>query len=283
MQHIIELYSGNTRATISTRGAELTSLITGDQSIIWKRDDAIWPRTAPVLFPIVGKLKENSFLFEGRKYSLPQHGFARDSEFEVVKQQPNVVTLMLSSPFVTSTNFPFEFELYITFELLENALLIDHEVVALPNEKLFFSLGVHPAFHIETDISNYYLQFDNPIHLDRQYLENGLLNGKMVSYGFTNLLDLSEKLFEEDALVFIKPSCKSIQLIHRPSSQSIQIHAENMTALGIWKKPNAPFLCIEPWWGWADSVTSNSFFEEKPGIHCLENGDKKLFSYSIEW
>lgn len=280
---MILLSAGKAKAEVNSFGAELTSLTTDGNPIIWKRDDIIWPRTAPVLFPIVGRLKDDTFRYGENQFQLSQHGFARDSEFEVVEQTTSSVTFKLSSEGMDKDKYPFGFQLFICFELSDNELLIRHKVVSIPNEKLYFSIGVHPAFHIDGPISDYFLSFNSSFEQTRHYLTSGLLNGTTQQLGNSDSMDLTEELFKDDALIFIQPSCTEISLKHKKTSSHVKVSSENMTALGIWKKPNAPFLCIEPWWGWTDNSNFEDDFSNKPGIHFLEDGNAREFTYSVAW
>ncbi|MDQ3290846.1 MAG: aldose 1-epimerase family protein, partial [Bacteroidota bacterium] len=133
---------------VQEHGAELCSFKNTQTNLeyIWQADPAIWARHAPVLFPIVGKLKDNQYTYKGKSYTLPQHGFARDHAFTLESKTENSLTFLLQQSEASLNNYPFDFRLFISYRLEENALTVAYRVENPSDKNLYFSLGAHPGF-----------------------------------------------------------------------------------------------------------------------------------------
>lgn len=269
-------------AEISSHGAELFGLKKDFKNYIWTVDEKFWNKTSPILFPIVGCLKNNSYTIKNKQYSLPRHGFARNFEFTVTKLSSHSVTFSLSENKQSLANYPFQFELDVCYTLEKNKLTTRYSVKNNSNSKMPFSIGAHPAFAIDSEFENYSLQFENDTNLITHKLEGELFSEKR---GIINLqknsLPLSYSLFENDALVFKKLNSKNLLLL-KDQKPYVKINFESFPHLGIWTKKNAPFLCIEPWQGYADSINSNGNIFDKEGIIILTEDEIYETSFSIE-
>lgn len=269
-------------AEINSLGAELSSLKKDLKNHIWTVDEKFWNKTSPILFPIVGCLKDHSYKIKNKSYSLPRHGFARNFEFTITKISSHSVTFSLSENKQILANYPFQFELEVCYTLEENKLIIGYSVKNNSNSKMPFSIGAHPAFAIDSDFENYSLQFENDSNLITHELEGELFSEKKRIINLKkNILPLSYSLFEKDALVFKKMNSKNALLL-KDQKPYIKVNFENFPHLGIWTKKNAPFLCIEPWHGYADSMNSNGNIFEKEGIITLNEKEVFETSFSIE-
>lgn len=269
-------------ANIKSFGAELENLVKNEHNYIWTIDEKFWNKTSPILFPIVGQLKNNSFTLNNNQYTLPRHGFARDYEFSVIEKTASSVLFLLSENENTLKQYPFKFELQVKYELIENSLNISYFVANKSNLKMPFSIGGHPAFTIDNDIKNYQILFEKDENLISYELENGLLSEKYRHIEtLNNKLNLSYSLFEKDALIFKQLNSKSIIILHN-NIPYIKLHLGNFPNLGIWTKNKASFLCIEPWFGYSDSESSNGNLYGKEGIQILEPNNKFESFFSIE-
>jgi galactose mutarotase-like enzyme len=267
---------------VSTFGAELQSIQTKDLShILWQKETNHWNRITPILFPIVGRLKDDSYTYAGENYSMTQHGFARDQEFELIEKIADSLRFRLCSNLETKQKYPFDFEFETVYTIDENKLKIEHLIRNLSSENLPFSIGGHPAFKLEGEISDYVLEFDQKYSVQQSVLSNGFIKNETVELILEKEMPLNYSLFENDAIVIKNPPFKQIGLKHLPSGKTVKMNCENWTALGIWTKKDAPFLCIEPWWGWADELNSNGNILEKAGIQFLSPGKETSYSYSI--
>lgn len=277
---IITLSNTKISASINTIGAELSRLEKNNKNYIWTIDEAFWNKTSPILFPIVGRLKNDSYTFKNKSYALPRHGFARNFDFKIESQTENSVIFSLESNAETLQQFPFEFELKMEYRLTENGLEIAYLVSNKSNEVMPFSIGAHPAFAIDNAFDNYSLVFNQSEKMISHQLENEQFDGSFREIEAKNgKINLDYSLFEKDALVFKELKSNEITLQYN-NEFVLKMSFEGFPYLGIWTKPNAPFLCIEPWCGLADNMNHNGNIEEKEGINFLK--PQAFFSRTIK-
>lgn len=271
-------------ATINHKGAELESLqkVSSKKEYIWEGNPSYWGKHSPVLFPIVGTLKNNFFTFKDKLYSLARHGFARDMVFNLVSSESNKVVFCLQFNKATKQIFPFEFELRITYSLVNAELLITYTVINHGLETMPYSIGGHPAFALHQPFEKYSLQFESNEKLITYSLENDLLSeNKQEIPLYNNRLPLTYSLFEQDALIFKSLQSNQIQILEN-EVPILNFKFDDFPHFGIWTKKNAPFICLEPWTGYSDTATTNGNIIEKEGIQLLESNLKKEYSFSIE-
>lgn len=272
----------NYSASIKHLGAELETFIKDNINYIWTIDEQYWNKTSPVLFPIVGRLKNDSYTLNGKEYKLPRHGFARDYEFEVIEKSENEVIFSFSENKETLVLFPFEFELQIKYTLEENKLTISYKVINHSNEKMPFNIGAHPAFSMDGDFEKYSLQFNIDERFKTHHLENELFDGKSTLIESKNgLIPLKYSLFENDALVFKHLQSNEVNVL-KNNNPYLKVSFDSFPFLGIWTKQNAPFLCIEPWFGHADETTSDGNIHNKKSIQVLNSEAIFQCSFHIE-
>lgn len=277
------------KAKIKSFGAELNSLQKIDDSLeyIWQGDKEFWARHSPILFPIVGRLKNDSYFYKNQKYNMSQHGFARDKEFEIVEKKDDFIEFKLSSDEKTLKIYPFSFELYLSYKLERNSLIVSYKVINKSDEKMLFSIGAHPAFNwsLEKDLKkeDYFLEFE--INNSKRYFLNelGLVFDSIDLKFEDKKLFLNEELFKNDALVFNDLNIKNLTFKNIRNENFIKLNFENFPYLGIWSKPSgSPFLCIEPWFGVADEENASQNFEDKKGIINLQKDEIFSCFYSVE-
>ena len=278
------------KAKIKSFGAELNSLqkIDEDLEYIWQGNPKYWNRHSPILFPIVGRLKNDSYTYQNQKYNMSQHGFARDKEFELVINEVDFIEFRLKSDEKTLEIYPFSFELYLSYKLEKNSLIVSYKVINKSDDKMLFSIGAHPAFNwsLKEDEKkeNYFLEFENIKETKRYFLnDKGLVYDSVDLKIIDNKIALNEELFKNDALVFEDFNIKTLTLKNSKNENFVKLNFENFPYLGIWSKPSgAPFICIEPWFGVADDENSNQNFEDKKGIITLQKDEIFSCFYSIE-
>ena len=269
-------------ANINSFGAELIDLVKEERNYIWTIDEQFWNKTSPLLFPIVGQLKNNSYTLNDKQYSLTRHGFARDYEFDFIEKTSSSVLFSLSQNDDTLKQYPFQFELQIKYELIQNKLIISYLVKNKSDSQMPFSLGAHPAIAVRDDIKNYSILFENDENLIRYKLENGLLSDEYEKVETkNNTLLLNYSLFENDALIFKKLNSKSLIILEN-NKPYLKIDFGNFPNLGIWTKNNAPFICIEPWFGYSDSNNTTGDLYAKEGMQILESNHEFTTSFTIE-
>ena len=285
-----EIKNEHIKAKIKSFGAELNSLqkIDEDLEYMWQGDSKYWNRHSPILFPIVGRLKNDSYTYQNQKYNMSQHGFARDKEFEVIKNEVDFIEFRLKSDEKTLEIYPFSFELYLSYKLEKNSLIVSYKVINKSDDKMLFSIGAHPAFNwtLKEDEKkeNYFLEFENIKETKRYFLnDKGLVYDSVDLKIIDNKIALNEELFKNDALVFEDLNIKTLTLKNSINENYIKLNFENFPYLGIWSKPTgAPFICIEPWFGVADSFDSSKNLEDKKGIITLLKDEIFSSFYSIE-
>ncbi|SHG19047.1 Galactose mutarotase [Flavobacterium fluvii] len=275
--------NSNLTARINHFGAELFSLQNrDDKEYIWEGNPSFWGKHSPVLFPIVGTLKNSSYYYEGTEYHLPRHGFARDMEFILSNKSENSATFSLTSSEESRNVYPFDFELQIIYTLDKNKLIIGYNIINNNNCIMPFSIGAHPAFALPKPFEEYSLAFEYPETLTSYELENDLLSDKSTTLEMIeNQISLTYSLFQKDALIFKNLQSKNIT-ISENKKPLLCVQFDDFPNLGIWTKSNAPFLCIEPWLGYSDTVHSSGNILEKEGIQLLEAKKSLKYNFSIE-
>jgi galactose mutarotase-like enzyme len=280
---ITTIKNSNLTAVIKHFGAELCSLKDNSNTeYIWGGNPEFWGKHSPILFPIVGTLKNSSYHNNGKDYQLSRHGFAREMNFELVDQQENSATFSLTSSDETKEKYPFDFELHLIYTLENTSLKIEYKVFNKGESKMPFSIGAHPAFDLPVDFENYSLEFEREEPLEFYLLEDGLISNSTEQIQLDKKqLHLNHKLFENDALVFKKLQSKSITILEN-LKPLLKVSYEDFPNLGIWTPPNAPFICIEPWFGYSDTVDTFGNLFEKEGIQVLDKNATFNSAFSIE-
>jgi galactose mutarotase-like enzyme len=270
-------------AEIKHLGAELCSLKNAsNKEYIWNGNPEFWGKHSPVLFPIVGTLKNNTYLYDDLEYQLSRHGFAREMEFELIEKQENSATFSLVSSLETQKKYPFDFDLQLIYTLENKTLKIEYKVFNKGESKMPFSIGAHPAFDLPSNFENYNLVFENDDNLNYYLLEDGLISNSTNPLPLNqNELQLNYKLFENDALVFKNITSKSVTILDK-SQPFLKVSYSDFPDLGIWTPPNAPFICIEPWFGYSDTIDKSSSLLDKEGIQILEANSIFQSAFCIE-
>lgn len=277
------------KAKIDSFGAQLNSLkkVDKDLEYIWQANPKYWNRHSPILFPIVGRLKEDSYFYKNQKYNMTQHGFARDKEFILVKSEVDFLEFRLCSDEKSFEIYPFSFELFLSYKLEKSNLIVSYKVVNKSNEKMLFSIGAHPAFNWPLEENekkeDCFLEFEDLKNTKRYFLnDKGLVYKNQDLEIIDNKMFLNEEVFKNDALVFNDLNIKTLTFKNTNNENFIKVDFENFPYLGIWSKPSgAPFICIEPWFGVADEEDSTQNFEDKKGLVTLEKDETFSCFYSV--
>ncbi|WP_026726566.1 aldose 1-epimerase family protein [Flavobacterium sasangense] len=277
---IVTISNTKISASINALGAELIRLEKDNQNYIWTVDETYWNKTSPILFPIVGRLKNDTYSIENKTYELPRHGFARNFEFQIVNQTESSVVFVLESNSETLKNYPFEFQLQLQYKLVGNELIMKYSVENKSKVSMPFSIGAHPAFTIEDSFSDYSLKFNQTEEFISYELDNEQFSNSFRKIqSEKGIINLNYTLFEKDALVFKHLQSNELTILKK-KEPVLSVQFEGFPYLGIWTKPNAPFLCIEPWCGLADNRNHNGNIFKKEGINFLQA--KETFSKTIK-
>lgn len=255
---------------------------------IWQADPDVWGSHAPVLFPIIGALKNGRYKFKGKTYQLPKHGIVRYNEtIQLQSQTESSLLFSLCWSRDTLAHFPFKFEFLTRFTLSGSKIRIEHIVRNGEEEPMYFSLGGHPAFNCPVfegeSYSDYYLEFEQNETVPAYLLNSsGLVsNNRLPLLKNSSILPLHEHLFDDDALIFKDLKSRRVTLASKKSGDIITLDYDQFPYLGIWARPAAPFICIEPWQGIADAEDTTQEFTQKEGILTLDGGETHRAGYSI--
>lgn len=286
---MIAIENERIRAAISEHGAELKKVYDKKRGMqfMWTGDRRYWNRVSPILFPIVGKLKNDSYTIDEKSYSLSQHGFLRDQEFTLVNNTKTMAHFMFASEGKFKDVYPYDFEVHIIYEISGNSLDVNWEVVNLEDEDMYFSIGAHPAFRVpmcegET-INDYYIDItpsDKPV-------ERISLKGEVIPQQEISKLQLSAELFKNDAVIF--SNIDEMVLKSSKNSHEVRMDFKDFPYVGVWSKYNsedksvAPFVCIEPWYGIADIFENEGDFKTKTGINKIAPKDMFECAYTMEF
>jgi galactose mutarotase-like enzyme len=280
----ITIIKSGLTATISPKGAQLISLKSNatNTEYIWEGNPDFWGKHSPVLFPIVGTLKEGSYFYNNKNFELSRHGFARDYDFELIHANESEAVFSLKANEATLKVYPFHFEFQIAYTLDEKKLTVAYTVINNENVTLPFSIGAHPAFALPGKFEDYSLAFEHQENLVSYELENDLLSDKTVSIAMNaNILPLSYSLFEKDALIFKEMKSKKISIL-KNKVPLLNFSFEGFPNFGIWTKINAPFVCLEPWFGYSDTLNASRNIIEKEAIQFLDPGNTFECHFSME-
>lgn len=284
MSKLVTIKNNTIEATFSTMGAEIHSVKKDGKEQIWQADPTVWGYHAPLLFPLCGGLKNDRYIYNGKEYSLPKHGFARTTEFESETVEEQKAVFLLKSNEASKKVFPFDYELRVIYTVSENALNITYEVKNLTDGEMYFSIGAHEAYSCPNGIEEYSVIFDKEEDFIATPVDGPLLTYKEnVISKSTKELPLKNDYFAIDALVFLNIKSRKVILKNNSTQEEIKTDFEGFPYLLIWTKPNANYICIEPWCGIPDFVDSDYDFKNKVGINKLEKGEIFTRTRKIEF
>ena len=260
------------------------------ENVVDENGKVYWKRHSPVLFPIVGKLKQNQTIINGRTYEIMQHGFARDLEFEPITKLDNFHSYVLRSNESTKVRYPYDFSLYNTYRTDENKLTTIYKVVNEGDDNMPFGIGGHPAFKIDLEDllkEEYYLEFEqqeNKIHF--LYLVDGLIGTEYAKNIMTDKkrIPITKNTFNNDAIIMKGITSTKISLMKKTGNKKLlTMDFTGFPYLAVWSKPAAPFICIEPWYSMADNVKSTGNFAQKQDLILLSPKQSFECRYTVEF
>ena len=268
--------------TISTVGAELTGVKKNGAELLWQKDKSFWARQAPVLFPICGGLRNDTFTFRGRDYKMQKHGFAKNADFSVEYIGREKAVLLLSSSEETKAIYPFDFEFRVVFTLIKSQIKIDYIIKNLTDGDMYFSVGSHEGYAFTGSIENWRVKFEKSEDLYSNNVECGILSEKKTLLGKNvRIFPLKYEYFSTDALVFLDLKSRSLTLENEKNVQKIKVDFDGFPYLLLWTVQDAKFICVEPWCGIPDFVGENLDFSEKKGIIHLQKGEETSRTHTI--
>lgn len=284
---MIILENDQLRATIASKGAELQSLSSKTTGLeyMWNAA-AVWPKFSPVLFPIVGGLKEETYYFNDAPYKLPRHGFARDKTFAAEKISDSEAVFTITEDEQTLQVYPFAFKLTLRYQLTDNNISCTYEVYNTGNEALLFSVGAHPAFAVPltagTSYNDYYLEFNTHEQLQRWKLQDGFIAPPEPLPTTGDKLQLDKSLFYNDAIVLKSMQSNIITIASNKHTHGLHFTFNDFPFFGIWAAKDADFVCLEPWCGIADGIDHNQQLKDKEGIVSIEPATHWQRTWAVE-
>ena len=267
------------KVTVRPQGAEMISIYNKQTQTehLWQGDQAVWPWHAPNLFPIVGGLNNNELQVNRQSYHMNRHGFTRESTFSLLDASETHAKFSLPFSESTLAVYPFEFEFQVLYDLKDQDLRVSYKVINQDDKTVYFSVGAHPAFNVpffpDENYEDYHIEFETSEPLLTHLLSNGLLSGETELVPMDDRkVWLTKSLFDRDALIFKNITSKKVIIRSKNHEQNLAVAFNDFKDLGIWAKPGAPFLCIEPWLGHADTAGKVTEFKDKEGIKSVEYG-----------
>ncbi len=284
------LENDHLRVSIRPKGAELTSILHKPSSIehLWQADSMVWGWHAPNLFPVVGGCLNNQLLVDGKAYPIERHGFARQSTFDTTESTKTHAIFSLRSSKATRVHFPYEFEFQVIYELDGPKLTVTYRLVNADEQTVYFSVGAHPAFAVpftpDESYEDYFIEFERAEPLETHRLSSaGYFTGETKPVPTNGKrLALTKHLFDADALVFKNLASRRVAIRSNKHNHTLTVSYPDFPYLGLWAKPGAPFVCIEPWLGCADSEGEPKPIQQKEAIQEVEVGKVFEAAFTIE-
>ena len=277
-------YAENENFTLGVKemGAELTSLKSKNTGFefIWNGNTDIWYGQSPILFPIIGRLLDDKYRLNGEEYTMPKHGIVRKKPFKLIDKTDNSLKFIQSDDENSLKEYPYHFDLIVEFKITDNGLSVTHTVVNKNDCVMYYSFGAHPAFNCEIGD---YLEFSEKEELLTERIDHDsiLIEEKFPVNIDGNKLTITKNLFDDDALILSGYKSKTISLKSNNHNRVVKFNFDS-PLLGIWAKPGAPYVCIEPWWGVNDNYDKKDDLSQKRGIMALTPLEEKSFNWNIE-
>lgn len=289
----LEIKKGKAIARFNTLGGELISYSNNDIEYIWNGNKELWASHSPVLFPTVGSLINKETEINGVKYQFRKHGFARKSEFKLVKQTADSVIFSLSADDETRKSYPFEFELVVTHTISDTGFITEYKVINQDNKEILYGIGGHTGFNCpmfpNTQFNDYYILYNKvesgPFYYTNPSDAEGIIHkeDRINNLEGKRELKLNYNLFDRDVIIIEQLKSSAIKLLNTKNKKGIEFIMKGFNSIGFWTPPkkNAPFICLEPWTVIPDFSDNSGVFNEKPNITKLAIGESSSVSYAM--
>lgn len=286
------IQSGNVVAKIKNFGGELTSFTKDGKEYLWQGNPEFWDGQAPVLFPVVGRLKNGVLAIKGKNYPMPKHGFVREMELEVADKSEDSITFSLSQNEITKQYYPWDFAFSVQYTLTESKLTCRFLVENTDKESIFFGVGGHPAFNVPMNdgekFEDYQLEFEKEETLYSNHVREDdaiMAEEKDLMLKSGRILPLKRSLFNNDAMIFEDIASKQVDLVHKDTHKGIRFAYEDFPVLAVWTRGeelDAPYVCLEPWCSMGFRDNEDGSIETKYGIQSLQPGEIFTVQFSVE-
>lgn len=277
------LENSNFIIQVESKGAELEKFTSKKDNFeyIWQKDKNFWAKSSPILFPFVGGIKDEKYFYDGKEYRIEtKHGFARDNEFVLSDRGENYLEFLFESNEETKKKYPFDFKLFLKYILDDNTLKMEYRVENLTDGKMYFSLGAHPAFNVFDQPGENYIEFEKDEIGKSLTAESIGVTDRIRDIFEGKILRFTDETFKEDAIIFKNTNSKKVWLKSDKNDRIVEFDYNGFEYIAFWSVPKSGFVCLEPWDGLGDLVTSNGQLTEKVGIKKLEKGE--MYQKSIE-
>ena len=279
---MVQLKNSFITLDINELGAEPKSLVCDGVQYLWEGRAEVWGASAPLMFPICGGLKDDSFTYCGKKYNLEKHGYARFKLFEVESKTDTEAVFLHRSDAETLVSFPFPYELRVKYELSQRSVKISYFVKNVGDGTMYFNIGSHEGYYTPEGIEDYDIIFPEDETLDAFVLYGNLLSHQRLPIiNKSRVLSLYDKYFTVDALVFKDVKSRSAILRNRKTGRAVNIDFPDSPYFVLWHKQYAPYICVEPWNGVQDAVDASGDITEKEGITALSAGETFIHRHTI--
>lgn len=266
-------------------GSELASIVLKENNTeyLWQGDSRYWSGQSPILFPIVGRLIDDCYFLDGVKYEMPKHGFARKMKWNFLSADGSSMSFSLTDTEETLRMYPYKFEVIVTFTLEGASLKVTHSIENKNSTVMYASLGAHPAFNCAIGDRLVFSE-NETLETEKIDLVNSLrLPDTLPVLNNERTIIITDDIFNEDALILSGVKSDTLTLESNNHSRKVVFHLGNAPYLGIWAKPGAPYVCIEPWCGVNDSTEKKNDFSEKDGINRIEAGEKFIYTWKADF
>lgn len=279
---IYKAENNNFTLAVKEMGAELNSLKSKKSGFefIWDGNEEYWYGQSPILFPIIGRLLDDKYRLNGCEYTMPKHGIVRKKPFTLVESTNDSLTFVQTDDEESINIYPYKFELKVKFTLTDNGLVVDHTVTNKSDSVMYYSFGAHPAFNCEIGD---YLEFNKDTALTTERIDHDsiLIEEKFPVDMNDNKVIITKDIFNDDALILSNYNSDIVTLKSNNHNRQIKFNFKS-PLLGVWAKPGAPYVCIEPWWGVNDNYDKKDDLSQKRDIMALEPSKSEKFSWSVE-
>lgn len=279
---LVVLENQNLRVEIAEKGAEIRRVTFCKKERFWNGDEKFWTGVAPILFPVCSVLPDDKYTFEGKEYNMGKHGYIRKMMSQVESASQTAATFLFTDTMETLKQYPWKYELRITYTLEGNNIKVDYNVKNLSDKDMYYSIGAHEAYLCKEGIEEYDIIFETEETLYSYELEGEWLSKrKNLIVENSKVLSLKEKYFEDDALIFKDVKSRFVTLKNRNTGESVSVEFNGFDYLLLWHIPNAPYMCIEPWAGITSPVGWDYDITKKEGIIKLAPNQNKVLTHTI--
>ena len=279
---IYKAENNNFTLAVKEMGAELNSLKSKKSGFefIWDGNEEYWYGQSPILFPIIGRLLDDKYRLNGCEYTMPKDGIVRKKPFTLVESTNDSLTFVQTDDEESINIYPYKFELKVKFTLTDNGLVVDHTVTNKSDSVMYYSFGAHPAFNCEIGD---YLEFNKDTVLTTERIDHDsiLIEEKFPVDMNDNKVIITKDIFNDDALILSNYNSDIVTLKSNNHNRQIKFNFKS-PLLGVWAKPGAPYVCIEPWWGVNDNYDKKDDLSQKRDIMALEPSKSEIFRWFVE-